>query len=179
MCKLPSTIVSKEVCSRGKMKKRLYRLHTWMLVVGMLLLATTLSAQSPAELNAFRAAVEEIFEKRDVACLESNLTGYVSIWDENAIRLSSDNPAVLGLSAIRDNQRKAFQNWFFQEVDTNIEEAHLSGDFGWTHGTYWVQLRSKAGGNWFINKGTILTVFRKQDDGSWRIYCDVMISTQE
>jgi len=157
------------------MKKTLSRLSIWIFVVGMLLLATILPAQSPAEVNAFRAAVEEIFEKRDASCLKPNLVGYVSIWDENAIRILSYNSTVFGISAIRDYQRKSFQNWLFQEIDTNIEEVHLAGDFGWAHGTYWVQIKSKAGRNWFINKGTIVTIFKKQDDGSWKIYSDVMM----
>ncbi len=158
------------------MKKALSRLSIWILVVGMLLLATILPAQSQAEVNAFRAAVNEIFEKRDASVLKPNLTSYVSIWDENAIRISSYHPTVFGISAIRNRQRRAFQNWLFQEIDTNIEEVHLAGDFGWAHGTYWGQLKSKAKGNWRINKGTILTIFKKQDDGSWKIYCDVVMA---
>ena len=81
------------------MKKSLYRLSIWILVGGMLLLATTLPAQSRAEANAFRAAVKEVYEKRDATCLKSNLAGYVSIWDEKAIRISSDKPMVFGISA--------------------------------------------------------------------------------
>ncbi|MEE9465397.1 MAG: hypothetical protein V3W14_07505, partial [Candidatus Neomarinimicrobiota bacterium] len=100
-------------------------------------------------------------------------------WDENAIRIWSDKPTVFGISAIRDNQRKVFQNWLFQEIDTNIEEFHLAGNFGWAHGTFWVQIKSKAGKNWIITKGTILTIFKKQNDGSWKIYSDVMMPASQ
>jgi ketosteroid isomerase-like protein len=168
-----------ENLARGGRMKRKYRLPNWILAGGMLLLATTLAAQSRAEVAAFRAAVEDILEKKKATCLKSNLAGYVSIWDENATKIPSVNPTVLGISAIRDNQRRVFQNWLFQEIDTNIEEFHLAGDFGWAHGTYWVQIKSKVGRNWIITKGTILTIFKKQNDGSWKIYCDVAMPASQ
>ena len=156
-----------------------YRLPNLILAGVMLLLATTLAAQSRAEVAAFRAAVEDILEKKKATCLKPNLAGYVSIWDENATKLPYGKTPVLGISAIRDNQRRVFQNWLFQEIDTNIEEFHLAGNFGWVHGTFWVQIKSKAGKNWIITKGTILTIFKKQNDGSWKIYSDVMMPASQ
>ncbi len=161
------------------MKKSSFRFSIWILVGGMFLVATTLTGQTMVEVEAFRVEVEKIFERRKISCLNPSLEDYISIWDERAIRIEPDQPPIFGISSIKNKQRRTFQNWSFLEIDTNIEEVNLAGDWGWSHSTYWLQMKSKTSGGWLINKGTLLTIFKKQADGSWRIYCDTMMPAPE
>jgi len=49
-------------------------------------------------------------------------------------------------------------------------EVSESGDLGWTWGRY--EFRSRTDSS-LIEKGTYLDVWRKQDDGSWKVLVDM------
>jgi ketosteroid isomerase-like protein len=89
--------------------------------------------------------------------------------------MASNKPTIYGKSAIGNMKRKMFQTWTFESWDVEIDEIQLAGDLGYARGTYIVNLKSKAKSNSSILEGTFLTIFKKQADGSWKIYRDCMM----
>jgi ketosteroid isomerase-like protein len=57
------------------------------------------------------------------------------------------------------------------------EEIQLSGNFGFARGTYSALLVPKAGGEEIPIDGKYLTIFKKQADGTWKIYRDAFNSS--
>jgi len=58
------------------------------------------------------------------------------------------------------------------EMSIKVEDAQIAGDFGFAHGTYFVSVTPKGGGAVKSKEGKFLTIFKKQADGSWKIYRD-------
>ena len=90
--------------------------------------------------------------------------------------MASNKATVYGKAAIGKMKRKMFQTWAFKRFDVDIDEVQLAGDFGYARGTYIVHLQSKAESTSSVLEGTFLTVFKKQADGSWKIYRDCMMA---
>ncbi len=124
----------------------------------------------------FREKIENIFDTWRASNLNEDFNLWFSNWDENAIKMASNKPTINGKSAIGNMKRKMFQTWSFESWDVEINEIQLAGDIGYARGTYIVNLKSKAGSNSSILEGTFLTIFKKQVDGSWKIYRDCMMS---
>lgn len=55
--------------------------------------------------------------------------------------------------------------------DPNYAEIAASGDMGYTVGRY--EARSTVDGAMVVNSGTYLTVWRRQDDGTWKVKADI------
>ena len=128
------------------------------------------------EADAFKAEINKIFDTWGAANLKADFDLWLSNWDENAIKMASNKPTVYGKSAIGEMKRKMFQNWTFEGFDLDIEEIQMAGGFGYARGTYKIPLKPKAEGTTVVLEGTFLTVFKRQTDGSWKIYRDCMMS---
>jgi len=57
-------------------------------------------------------------------------------------------------------------------MSIKVEDAQVAGDFGFAHGTFFVSVTPKGGGAVKSKVGKYLTIFKKQADGSWKIYRD-------
>ena len=124
----------------------------------------------------FRTTIENIFNSWRASNLNEDFDLWFSNWDENAIKMASNKATIYGKSAIGNMKRKMFQTWAFESWDVEIDEVQLSGDLGYARGTYIVNLKSKAESTSTVLEGTFLTIFKKQADGSWKIYRDCMMS---
>jgi ketosteroid isomerase-like protein len=91
------------------------------------------------------------------------------------VKLAAGRPTAVGAEAIRQMKQKAFGVTLYDVFEVEIDEHQLAGEFGWAKGLYKIVTRPKAGGESFTHIGTFLTVFRKQPDGSWKVYRDTMM----
>ncbi len=143
---------------------------------GLLLMAGCASNPTAADTEAFRSDVDKIFAVWIDTNINPDLEGFIAIWDENCIKMASNKPTVIGSATLREMKRKAFQMVIYEKVNVDIEEVQPAGSFGWAQGTYLVAVRPKAGGGTINSVGTFLTIFKKQPDGSWKVYRDTMMS---
>jgi len=128
------------------------------------------------ETSNFRTTIENIFNTWRASNLNEDFNLWFSNWDENAIKMASNKTTIYGKSAIGNMKRKMFQTWAIESWDVEIDEIQLAGDLGYARGTYIVNLKSKAKSNSSVLEGTFLTIFKKQAEGSWKIYRDCMMS---
>lgn len=84
--------------------------------------------------------------------------------------------SIYGKSAIREFKHKKSQSPDDIEMTIKVEDTQLSGNFGFAHGTYFVSVTPKEGGVVKSKDGKFLTIFKKQIDGSWKIYRDSVSS---
>jgi uncharacterized protein (TIGR02246 family) len=151
----------------------------WMAAIAaaaLLMAGGCASTPTPAETEAFRGEVEKIFARWGDVNLHPDLDGFVALWDENAVKMASGRPVVFGPAAIRVNKQKAFETVIYDKFAIKIEEVQLLGEYGWARGTYVIDSHPKTGGPAVSDPGCYLTVFKRQPDGSWKVYRDTMMA---
>lgn len=122
--------------------------------------------------DAFKAAVKDIFDTYSTATNKKDSDAWISLWDEKGIKMSPNQPAIYGKSAIGELKRKKAKKPEDVTQDIKIEDTQVAGDFGFAHGTYSSSVKPKGGGVTKFKEGKFLTIFKKQADGSWKIYRD-------
>lgn len=133
----------------------------------LLLVLTSLSAVAEKPEGVLLKADRD-FQK---ATAEHRLDGWMSYMADNAV-LFNINPAVVGKKAIADFYRPSFESPDFQLTwSPSRGEMFPSGDMGYTSGRYEMRLKSPQG-SLIVRKGTYLTVWKKQGDGSWKVIAD-------
>ena len=153
------------------MKKLLLQLPVWMLIGAILMLGgcVTTGATSP---ETFDAMVKETWEKYSAAMIAGDADNWIKLWDDKGVQLPPDKPMVNGKAAIK----KAIQGFFtVLKVETfviHISKTFVDHEFGFAYGNYTYTLVPKAGGEKIFGDGKYETIFRKQPDGSWKIFRD-------
>lgn len=89
-----------------------------------------------------------------------------------------DLPAIYGKSAIEALKRKNFKKPVDRTMEIKIEDAQVAGEFGFAHGIYSTSIKPVEGGDTKFAVGKFLTVFKKQANGSWKIYRDSVSPNQ-
>lgn len=114
-----------------------------------------------------------IFDTYAASVNAGDLQTWIELWDENGMSLPPDAVAKAGKANLYAENVEAFKLLKF-DMKICCEEAAIAGDFGFVRGQFSYSVRPKDGsGSPFDMKGKFLTVFRKQADGTWRIYRDM------
>ena len=90
--------------------------------------------------------------------------------DNDGIQIPVNGEVVIGDESIRNRMLSAGEYQLFW-VPKKAEVA-LAGDMGWTWGTYTYQATDDAG-NAIERKGKYLNIWKKQEDGSWKVSVDI------
>jgi uncharacterized protein (TIGR02246 family) len=110
------------------------------------------------------------FAAKDVDKLAAHYT-------DDAVLMNPGSPPAVGTDAIRKTLGAmvgdpAF-SLTFQTTDVGVAK---SGDLAYTHGTYQMKMTDPSTRKVVDDKGTYLTVYKKQADGSWKAVEDAAIS---
>ncbi|MBA7475845.1 hypothetical protein ES707_11219 [subsurface metagenome] len=154
------------------MKKSLLQFSVCILMGVILLLAGPATAAKAADVEAFKAAVEDTWDKYSIAMNAENPDLWISLWDENGIQMPPGAPAVVGKPAIEKGIHESYQALDWEEFTIYLEEVKVAGDWGFARGTYSASITPKAGGETAFLDGKYLTIFKRQPDGSWKIFRD-------
>jgi ketosteroid isomerase-like protein len=160
-----------------KKEREMRRTHNYPILgficVSILVLASCASGPTPAQSEEFAKAVEDIFAIWGKANLEEDVELYVSMWDEDCYKAAPGDPAITSLDALREAKAEGFKAVKYETFNIDFLEIQLAGDFGWVLGRGHGILRP-AGGEPFEAEGRFITIFKKQADGSWKVYRDFM-----
>ena len=90
--------------------------------------------------------------------------------DNEAIQLPISGDAVVGKQSIRNRMLKAGE----YQLYWTPKKADVSklADMGWTWGTYIYQAKDEEGED-IKRKGKYLNIWKKQEDGSWKVTVDL------
>jgi ketosteroid isomerase-like protein len=150
------------------MKKRITNVLIGLLAITTLFLlgcATMAKGGTEADVEA----IKEIWEKYCSSAINGDVALRLSIWDEDFIQMPPNQPA-----RSREEIEKGIEkSWASRNVltfDIDAEEIVISVDWAYSRGTY-VSDRMVEG-NTVRMDGKFLTIFRRQPDGSWKIYRD-------
>lgn len=128
-----------------------------------------------------RQAVQEVLNRYAAAVNAGDLEAWLALWDAAGIQMPDAAPTRVGLAEIRAGMEPAFQHMVPQIEITSIDEVQVMGDFALTRCNYSLRLTPKAGGDTIeaMPSGKALTVYTKQDDGTWKIAYDCFNSNVE
>jgi uncharacterized protein (TIGR02246 family) len=146
---------------------------SWISVTALMLTAlATAGCHLRIDPEVERTALEESDRAfaRDTA--ERGVEGWVAWFDEDGVMLPAGSPLTRGHEAIRELMTPAFAD---PAVTLHWEptEARVSrsGDLGYTLG--WYELRRKTGEETIaLKRGKYVTIWRKQEDGTWKVIVD-------
>ncbi|PRY81521.1 YybH family protein [Marivita geojedonensis] len=106
-------------------------------------------------------AILGIWSTYTEARVDGDAETWLSLWDKEGIRMPPGVPAV-DYQTFAPGTAKRFANPP-KSMDINSEEIVIADEWAYSRGTFTVN---------DAVEGKFLTIFRRQDDGSWRIYRD-------
>lgn len=146
----------------------------FLVALGALILcAPAVGAQTASSADApdARSAVERLFQTyaAGVDSLDADL--WLRTWDDNGIKMLPNARPIVGKSAIGAFIKTKFPLYASRDMRITIEHFDVSGELAIAQGSYTSDDRLKAGGGG-LSLGWFTTVFKRQPDGSWKIYRD-------
>lgn len=156
-------------------------MYRWIFVALTLCVVAACSdvANDPTEANALdeetiRNLESELIaaDRRFAASVErSGLAAWITAFAPSG-RMIAEGQSYVGPEGIRRVMLPVFADTTFSITwDPNYAEVAASGDLGYTVGRY--EQTSRVEGETQVNSGTYLTVWRRQEDGSWKVKADI------
>ena len=136
--------------------------------------STAAFAQSmnTADTNGFEVYVLQTWEKYSEYMNEGNVDDWLKMWDVDGVQLAPGAPASEGIAAITKSITAQHAASDFERFKIINKEIEVSGNLGFARGNYTFTAIPKDGGDKAEFEGKYLTIFKRQADGSWRIYRD-------
>ena len=129
------------------------------------------SAVDEEELRTLEAELIEADRQFADAVRRNGLAGWITSFAPTG-RMISEGRSHIGPEGIRRVMLPVFADSTFSLTwDPNYAEVSASGDMGYTVGRY--AARSSPDGDTLVDSGTYLTVWRRQDDGTWKVKADI------
>jgi uncharacterized protein (TIGR02246 family) len=113
------------------------------------------------------AAIKELQAQYVASWLARDADAYLSLWDENAIQMPNGAPA-RGMDILKAGVPKMFSAVEAKSFHFNPEDLVVTGDWAFARGTF--DLDQVVQGKDMHVEGKSLGVYKRQADGSWKIY---------
>ncbi|MFX1516393.1 MAG: YybH family protein, partial [Promethearchaeota archaeon] len=117
-------------------------------------------------------AIGEIWETYTSSVVAKDINRWISLWSDEGFQMPPGAPPNIGKEEIYAFNKNLMESMPVSEMVVNPEEIRDTGDWGFCRGNYWLVTQSPEGDSVKI-PGKFLTVFEKQEDGSWKIVRDI------
>lgn len=118
------------------------------------------------------AAINELYENYLHFVETGDLDGFMTVWDDDAMRAAPDLPNTVGKEEIR----AIFKDIFDASSSklTPIEEIKLEvfGNTAYGYRTFTLTSTIKEDGSVMQKDLKVLSIFKRKPDGSWKFYID-------
>ena len=142
-------------------------------LAGHVLQGSSASAGSQRERAADLAAIEKLRQQDIAATLSRDPVALTDLWTDDAIRLGAGAPAEVGKKAIRESNERQTANKGFKVlsyVPETKDFTFLDGGWAVEWRTFTASYVDSPGGEAKQIRGTVLAVFKKLPDGSWKCF---------
>jgi len=141
-------------------------------LAGHVLQGSSASAGSQRGRAADLAAIEKLRQQDIAATFSRDPVALTDLWTDDAIRLGAGAPAEVGKKAIRESNERQTASKGFKVLSYVPETKDLTILDGWA-----VEWRSftasyveSPGGETKQVRGTVLGVYKKLPDGTWKVF---------
>ena len=118
------------------------------------------------------AAVNDIWPQYCASLIDGDMDRWISLWADDGIQMPPDTPARKGKEKIREANQLLLDLYHWDIAAINVEETHVAGDWAFSRGNYTWAWTPKDGSEKMAGTGKFLTIFQRQEDGSWKIARD-------
>ena len=114
-----------------------------------------------------RTAIEQLHKQDVAATFSGKADDLAQLWDNEAVRISPGGPAEIGKAAIYAGDKREEASGFAGHTvcyNPEIKDLQIAGDwaFEWGYFSY------KGTGDSKPERGKVLRVIKRQQDGSWK-----------
>jgi uncharacterized protein (TIGR02246 family) len=142
-----------------------------LLVLSCLLLISSSVFSQDMDL---KKQIEETNKEMLKAVMDEDMEAALSFYTDDAISLPSYEPMIKGKAAIKEHNMKSHEAGFkMNSMTLNTLEVLSAGDLAYEIGTYKVNMTIPGMPNTVDDNGKYLTVWQKQDDGSWKMKVEI------
>ena len=123
--------------------------------------------------DADLAAIEKLHQQDIAATLSRDPVALTDLWTDDAVRLGPGPPAQVGKQAIRESNERQTANKSFKAlsyVPETKDFTFLDGGSAVEWRTYTASYVDSPGGEPKQIRGTVLGVYKKLSDGSWKAF---------
>jgi len=121
---------------------------------------------------AVRRAIEQANANFSAAVKQGDSTGIVANYADDAVMMMGGMPALRGRTEIGGKVVEMFKSAKGGDVKLITSQVDVAGDYAIETGAY-EMTGTSPGGKPVTEKGKYVTVWKKQSDGSWKIYRDI------
>ena len=142
-------------------------------LAGHVLQGSSAMTGSQAGRAADLAAIEKLRQQDIAATVSRDPVALTDLWTDDATRLGAGAPAEVGRKAIRESNERQTANKAFKVlsyVPETRDFTFLDGGWAVEWRTFTASYIDSAGGEAKQIRGTVLAVFKKLPDGSWKIF---------
>ena len=121
------------------------------------------------------AAIKSLFARHSAALTAGDAAAVVALFTDNAVMMPPERGAMTGKEAIRWGLRIAF-GLFSAKITGESLEVEVAGDLAFARRIYTMMLTAKTGGEQLDAVANWLDVLKRQPDGSWKVYLEMVTS---
>ncbi|MEJ2358294.1 MAG: nuclear transport factor 2 family protein [Deinococcales bacterium] len=135
-------------------------------------------AQNGTGSAADKAAIQQVWVAYTNAVETGNADAYMALWADGGVQMPPGAPPNIGKDMIRARTEKGMAADAENNVVMNIDAKEITvlGDYAYSRGLYTVDVSGSDGNALAHVDGKFMTILRRQDDGSWKIYRDIFNS---
>jgi ketosteroid isomerase-like protein len=124
-----------------------------------------------ADVEADIAAIKESGDLYALAMTTGDLDLWMSLYTDDTVKMQPDEPAIFGKENLRASFKPLFDNFTIEMAIFDVV-IQVAGDWAFTRCNFTVTLTPKAGGEPLYMDAKDLCTYKRQADGSWKIYWD-------
>lgn len=161
------------------MKKSVLFLFTLLLVSALCLAFAGCAGAPVATAGGDEAAIKAVFDKYVSTLVHNDADGWMALWDEGGVQLPPNEPMFVGKAAIREANYEGIKTRAAKmEMFINTQEVIVFGNgFAMARGVYGWKVMPADGPSMDYD-GKFMTIFKKEEDGSWKIFRDCFNSNR-
>lgn len=150
-----------------------------VLILGASFVGLTGCATTPkTSPQAFEQAVKDIWVVYCKYWVASDLDNWIKLWDAGGVQLPPGAPMKMSVAEIKSSSEAAHGAYKWTSFVINITGTFVDENFGFAYGNYTYTFAPRSGGASITAEGKYETIFKKQADGSWKIFRDCFNSNQ-
>ena len=118
------------------------------------------------------SAIQELHKKDIEASKKRDFETLLSLWTEDGVLLEPGKKPVVGIDAIKaymEEQKEASRAYEITEYEHHWEEIKVIGDWAFEWGYFDAAAKMINSGKTIEQRGKLLCVLKKQEDGSWKV----------
>jgi uncharacterized protein (TIGR02246 family) len=149
-----------------------------LVLCGLTVMLGACGSDSPAVNKiAIEKSVNEVEKGMRKVANDKDAAGFASNFVADAVMMTPGMPSMKGQDAIRAGMKELLSDPNFKiDFASDRVEVADSGDMAATRGSYTLTVTDPVTKKAIEDKGSYLTVFRKQKDGAWKAVLDCDVS---